>query len=296
MGTRLSACALLLAPLLSPAAASTSPSVDDGAPSREQAALSEEQALLRRQLLQLTTSMESIAQRFESEGRVHAARLLRDGLRHISERPRTTGLRTLEEVMQAAQQDLSRGQAVRALEDQQAVLTELERLLGILLDRPDVEDLERRLAELGELRRDLGDMAGLERQLRRDTQALREDARNPAQTNLEQALGQAAAEQRRLLSESEASGRRSGALELEALERALSQLERDQARDLALLGAWDPGDRTTLEAAAQPLAGARRSEAEAARLERAAAELRRAARDLRRAQEAPAAQAVARTL
>ena len=291
MGPRILACALLIAPLFTSSAVA-----DDQTPSREQAALSEEQALLRRQLLQLTTSMESIAVRFESEGRVHAARLLREGLQHVAQRSEGTRLRTLEEVMQAAQDDLSRGQAVRALEDQQAVLAELERLLGILLDRPDVDDIEQRLQELGELRRQLGDMAELERGLRQEAQALREAARTPEQRALEAQMRAAAAAQRQLLQETETAGRQSGALELEALERALSELARDQATDVAVLESWEPAAREALESAAAPLESARRSLTEAARLERAAAELERGAAELRRANAAPEAQAATRAL
>ena len=82
-----------------------------GASSRERAALAEEQALLQRQLARLRQSMELLAGRFEAEGRAHAAKLLRDGLAHISERVAEQDTKTLDELMSGAQTNLEAGQA-----------------------------------------------------------------------------------------------------------------------------------------------------------------------------------------
>ena len=106
---------------------------DEGGTSREQAALSEEQELLRRQLQRLEGSMESLAERFETEGRVHAAGLLRKGLSHVSEGDQTA-TSNLGELMESATSELRGGRVYQSLEQMDATVARLERLLSILLE------------------------------------------------------------------------------------------------------------------------------------------------------------------
>ena len=134
---------------------------DDGGTSREQAALSEEQELLRRQLQRLEGSMESLAERFEAEGRVHAAGLLRRGLSHVGERDQSESS-NLTELMESATSELRGGRVHQSLEQMEVTVARLERLLTILLDRPDVDELEERLEELQAFQRALGEMASEE--------------------------------------------------------------------------------------------------------------------------------------
>ena len=90
--------------------------------SREQAALSEEQELLHRQLQRLESSMESLAERFETEGRVRAAGLLRKGITHVGERGRE-GTETLPELMESASSELRGGRIYQSLEQMEATIT-----------------------------------------------------------------------------------------------------------------------------------------------------------------------------
>jgi hypothetical protein len=90
-----------------------SPVHQDGGTTREQAALAEEQELLRRQVRQLTQTMEALAGRFETEGRAHAAQLLRGALAHLTERNEEAGSLTLDELMGASGLDLTGGRAGR---------------------------------------------------------------------------------------------------------------------------------------------------------------------------------------
>ena len=145
---------LLLTPLLLFMGLSVAPltAQDDGGTSREQAALSEEQALLHRQLQRLESSMESLAERFETEGRVHAAGLLRKGISHVSERNQNAS-ENLSELMESATSELKDGRIHQSLEQMESTVARLERLLSILLDRPDVDELEERLEELKEFQR-----------------------------------------------------------------------------------------------------------------------------------------------
>ena len=154
---------LRLTPLLFIAGLATAPlaAQDEGGTSREQAALSEEQELLRRQLQRLEGSMESLAERFETEGRVHAAGLLRKGISHVGERDQTSSS-NLSELMESATSELRGGRVHQSLEQMETTVARLERLLSILLDRPDVEELEERLEELQEFQRALGEMASEE--------------------------------------------------------------------------------------------------------------------------------------
>src|SRR5258706_15893145 len=109
--------------------------------SRTQASLAEDQALLLRQMKRLRSTMELLAQRFEAEGRKHAAELLRQGLKHLDERRPEFGDKTLEELMGSSQQNISSGMSVQALETQQKVIEGLEKLYRILTDRMGLEDL-----------------------------------------------------------------------------------------------------------------------------------------------------------
>jgi len=269
--------ALLLGTLLSaPALAATAQS--GGAPqSREQAALVEEQDLLARKLARVVASMNRLAERFEAEGRVHAANLLRDGLRHISERHEGSDGLTLEERMTGSHEKLRTGQSMQSIETQQRIIGELEALISILMDRPDLEQLETEIEKLQRQRQELDALASAEEKLREETEALRQDASNEAQEALEAGIEQARQQQRELLAQNEKHGRQSGALDLERLEQALEALARDQGTDAAVLEDWDPTATGSLEEAAARLAQARRAAEQQERLQEAARALRGAA-------------------
>ena len=264
--------AVALAVTLAPASAQ-----DEGGPSREQAALSEEQSLLLRKLGRLRTSMEHLAERFEAEGRTHAAGLLRDGLSHVDERALAGEHRTLEELMTTSLDDIAGGQSVSAIRGQEEAIRSLERLLAILMDRPDLDQLERKLEELHELQAHLDQLANAEEKLQGDTETLRQDSSNDAQNRLTDGIELALASQRELLAENEERARETGTLRLEELDRELARLREDQQVDLAVLSAWEPDRLEGLEELAGELERARGEAARAERLEAAAEQLQRTA-------------------
>lgn len=245
---------------------------------REQAALAEDQALLQRQLSRLRATMEALAQRFDTEGRTHAAKLLRDGLKHIDERAAERGSKTLEELMTTAHSSLESGLSVQAIETQEAVVKGLERLYAILTDRQGLEDLEKSLADLKEIQKELAQLADREQALRQHTKELGEKAQSPEQIALEAGIQKAIEAQRELLSKTESQGRTSNQLEMEALQKALDELIQREATDRSVLEAWKPDEKRALEQAAPRLAQANEHAARAQRLSQAAAELRAASR------------------
>jgi hypothetical protein len=280
-GTRgLGACLGLLLCLSIPASARARQTpVEAGAPqTREQTALVEEQELLTRKLSRVVASMNRLADRFEAEGRVHAAKLLRDGLQHISQRHEGTDGLTLEERMTGSHEKLRSGQSMQSIETQQQIIGELEALISILMDRPDLDQLESEIERVQRQRRELQALASEETALREATEALREESSNDAQRELEAGLQQAQREQRELLAENERQSRNFGALDLERLEQELDALLQDQHTDAEVFGEWEPAATEPIEEALERLARARREETRRTRLQKAAETLRAAGR------------------
>lgn len=249
----------------------------DEGPSKEQAALIEEQELLARKLARLLASMEKLAERFEAEGRIHATKLLRDALEHARRRGEDGQTATLEELMSTAREELTAEQSMQSIETQTRVIADLERLLAILMDRPDIEELEGSLEELRRFQAKLSGLIDDEGRLQEQTEGLREQVATEAQRALEDRIEAALAKQRELLQRNETGARESGALDLEKLERDLAELVEDQHTDARVLESWDPAALPSLEALSPTLMGARRALAEAERLRRSAEALRGAA-------------------
>ncbi|HIG10566.1 MAG TPA: hypothetical protein EYG30_03040 [Planctomycetes bacterium] len=262
-------------PLSAPAGAQ-----DNSLTSREQASLVEEQELLTRKLARLRDSMEHLVRRFDAEGRVHAARLLRDGLTHLSAGTDLSET-NVEHMMSSSYEKLRAGQSMQAIVTQEEVIADLERLLAILMDRPDLDQLEESLAELKQLGAELCDLSAAEGELKRDTEALHEESKNESQRHLEASLDAALQKQRQLLAENEAQARQSGALDLEQLEAALVQLLEDQRVDSSVLESWQPLAVEKLSAPLGELARVRQVAARAERLADDAEALRGAAAEAR---------------
>jgi hypothetical protein len=252
-----------------------------GTSGRDQSALAEDQALLMRQLQRLRQTMEVLAQRFETEGRTHAAKLLRDGLAHLGARATDAGSKTLEELMTSAHQDLESGQHNQAFETQQAAIKSLERLYSILTDRQGLENLEKSLDDLKKIQAELKELADRESALRTDTQSLDQKAENAGQRELASGIQKAIEEQRQLLSRTETESRASGSLDLESLERALDELIQRQHTDQSVLESWNPAEKSALEEASPALDQASEHAARAQRLAEAATALRAAAKAAR---------------
>jgi hypothetical protein len=268
-------CAVALLAAVAQALPAPCPTQSGSAPqSREQAALIEEQELLARKLARIVASMDRLAERFGAEGRVHAAKLLRDGLQHISSRHEGSDGMTLEERMTNSHEKLGAGQSMQSIGTQQAIIGELEALISILMDRPDLDELESEIERLQRQRRQLAALASEENALRQETEALREAASNEAQEELEAGIEAARVQQRELLTENERHGRQSGALNLERLEQELEALRLDQATDTEVFQDWDPLAAGPLGEAEQFLEEARRDQSRHQRLSAAVEELR----------------------
>ncbi|MEX1026132.1 MAG: hypothetical protein WD226_13740, partial [Planctomycetota bacterium] len=265
--------------------------VDD----RELAGLIEEQSNLIRQLTRLRGTMEVLLDRIQAEGRTRTATLLGDALRRLDAREAEDTLDeelTLAERMERARTAMQEGRLVQSIERQSKLVGELEGLLDILLDRQSLERLEDELDRLRERRERVAELSSREAELRRRTKELRDRAANDAQRELERSLDELARQEGERLRASEAEARASGAFELEALERELSQVLADQRIDEDVLAGWQPArDEAWREAgaaaarAAERLAERRRETSTAAELEAAAeaiAEGRRGAAEVAR--------------
>ncbi|MBK8180721.1 MAG: hypothetical protein IPK67_17875 [Planctomycetes bacterium] len=269
------------------AAAATALSPQDGS---GLAGISEEQELLARQLDRLRRTMEALIPRLEKEGRPRALELVKAALAELDSRPEETKSRTLQELMESAKSGLASGQAVMSLEEQELIVRRLDRLLSILLDRTNVEGLERSLADLKELKQMLSEAAQRERELEAATRDLAKRSQSETAQSVSAKLNQLEAKQRELLGASEQSARQNRELDLAQLERALSELTERQERDRALLESFRPESALQLAPAVERLDEARAQGARAERLRAAAQEMREAARATRDARRDAAAE------
>ncbi|MGK0218175.1 MAG: hypothetical protein ACI9HE_001663 [Planctomycetota bacterium] len=267
--------------LSTPARAAASVQDDGAGITRAEAALAEEQALIARQLRRVREVMKSLADIREKEGRIHAAKLLRDALEELDRRDLQDGGTTLEELMDASRDDLRGGRSMAALEPQEQTLRRVVRLMNVLLDRKNLDDLDESLKSLKEIKAQLQALKDEERSIIEDTEELREDSKNDAQKDLESALESALQEQRKLLADAEKQARSSGLFDLEQLKNQLDALVSDQELGSKTFSAWSPKSTQELEVARPDLTQARASEAEAKRLRDAAETLREAAEEAR---------------
>ncbi len=256
--------ALLFLTAASPARLVAAP--QNGTTSREQAGLVEEQELLSRKLARIVGSMQRLADQYEAEGRVHGAALLREGLAHISKRSEEAGGLSLLEMMTGTRESLAAGQSMQSIKHQEELVKELNSLLSILMDRPDLEELESELQRLEKRRLALEGLASKEQELLQKTAALREESANDAQRELEKQIEKARVEQRAMLTANEELSRESSAVDLERLEQELADLLADQQRDAQVLQAWDPGQIEALEALSKQLQEAQLEQSRAERL------------------------------
>lgn len=250
-------------------------------------AISEEQELLARQLDRLRRTMEALIPRLEKEGRPRALELVKSALAELDRRGEETQSRTLQELMQSAHSGLASGQAVVSLEEQELIVRRLDRVLSILLDRNDIESLERQLAAIEDLKKQINDAARREAELENKTRDLARDAQSEAARSLDQKLESMLEAQRELTKTTEQQARARRELDLSELERALRELIERQERDAAVLASLRPESAEALSKPGESLRQAREQSARAERLRAAARELRDAAADTRAARATP---------
>ncbi len=258
------------------------PAAQDASENREIATLAEEQALLQRQIQRLRGTMELLLERIAAEGRTHTADLIQKALKELDERSAADELApmTVEERMDAARSALDQGRLAQSLEHQERLVAELERLLAILMDRENMQDLEDRLARLRAFDEALDALADEEGKLRGETEELRESSASEAARELERRLASLSDGQRKLLERTEELGRETGTAELEQISRELERLIEDQRTDAEVLAAYDPAELARLDALREALAEALREEVRAERLAAAGEEIRRAGNEL----------------
>ena len=241
----------------------SSPAVSqDG--SKELSALVREQARLERKVRELRAKVAAIAPRYEAEGRPGAAKLLRRAMEVLDERSEEAKGRTLEELANTSEEELSAGRLLAALEAQERVVSRVVRFLEILEDREGDIDPEKNLAELRELQSALESVRGQQEQVREETQALENESMSPAQRAVQETIQQALQRQRELLAENE---RRAAEAGNRGAEQLLDEPRRrgGAAGTRRVGGARDAADRAAMEAMRLDEQRTRRGEGAAAR-------------------------------
>ncbi len=191
--------------------------------------IAEQQGMLRRRVEGLRQKMEGLGRRLESEGRTHAAELLRRGVERLARETGPAGeSKTIDVRMAEIADSLSRELPGQVLDDQQRVVSDLEELLTILLDRQDLERLEKALAEYQEDVANLERLRAEESQLRKDTRELGERGASPEEREAAAALEELAREERAIESASRAL--RENLRSLEKVAGDLDALVRSQER------------------------------------------------------------------
>ncbi|MBM3977226.1 MAG: hypothetical protein FJ299_09580 [Planctomycetes bacterium] len=219
------------------------------APAGEPAAISNEQKLLEHQLQRLEKTMRNLRDRLATEGRPRALELLDQGLALLAERDAALGGLTLGELMSESTRRAAESELARALEHQEAVVSRLDALLALLLDRASLDKLEQRAADAAALARDLETLSNEQRELRDQAQQAAQQALGPQGQELAAELEELAREQRKLLEAGLARARADGSLEREQLQAALQALQRAQATDHQVLQSRDPARAAELDAA-----------------------------------------------
>ena len=247
------------------AASATSPSSStvsqDG--SKELSALVREQARLERKVRELRAKVAAIAPRYEAEGRPGAAKLLRRAMEVLDERSEEAKGRTLEELANTSEEELSAGRLLAALEAQERVVSRVVRFLQILEDREGEIDPEKNLAELRELQSALESVRGEQEQVREETQALETESMSPAQRAVQETIQQALQRQRELLAENERRAAEAGNRGAEQLLDELAALAEEQRERAESAARASAADRAAMEAMRPDVSSARRGEARA---------------------------------
>lgn len=204
-------------------------------------AIAEQQAMLRRRVEGLRLKMEGLGRRLDSEGRTHAAELLRRGVERLARETGPSGeTKTIETRMAEVADSLSRELPGQVLDDQQRVVSDLEELLTILLDRQDLERLEKALAEYQEDVANLERLRSEESQLRKETRELGERGASPEERDAAAALEELAREERAIESASRAL--RENFRSLEKVAGELDALVRAQERLLPAIQGGSKGE------------------------------------------------------
>ncbi len=239
-----------------------------------------DQAEILRKAERLRDVMTRLLSRYEQDGRVEQAKLLKSGLEHLQ----TSGV--LEDVA-GIRADLDAEAFARAMEKQTEVVNDLERLLSILLDRRSLENLEKEIATAERLAAEASRLLEQQQELRQESQQVAQRGASEQENAMAQRLRELAAKQRtQAQTNLRQAGPRLPFLE-DALARVRQLLERQAKLEKAIAqqaesGAADPRRERSfalgeLGEKARELIDERRREAEWQRAEALATELEKAA-------------------
>ena len=184
------------------------------APQPDPEALRRDQEAIIHKAERLRELMETLLVRYRTEGRAQHVKLLEQGLEHLSK----AGL--VEDV--ASIRDSLRDRAMtEALRQQGEAIADLERLLGILLDRRSVENLEKEIETTTRLAAQADRLLQRQEELMEQT---REQAAGEA-TEAEQAMLDRLAELARQQREESERNQRAAGIHAPFLEQALQQIK-----------------------------------------------------------------------
>ena len=241
-----------------------------------------DEAEILRKAERLREVMTRMLARYEQEGRVEQAKLLKTGLEHLQSS-------AVVEDVAGIRIDLDAEAFARAIEKQGEVVNDLERLLAILLDRRSLDNLEKEIATAERLAAEAARLLQKQQELRQDSQQVSQRGATEAENALAQRLRELATKQR---AEAQANLRQAGPrlpfLE-DALARVRQLLERQTKLESAAAqqtesGAADPRRERSfalgeLGERARELIDERRRQSEWQRAEELASELEKAAAD-----------------
>jgi len=173
-----------------------------------------DQSEILRKANRLQDLMTRLLKRYEKEGRNEQVELLRRGLKHLAD----TGI--LEETA-SVRNSLDTGKFADALRRQTEIVTDLEGLLDILLDRQSVENLQKEIEATENMLATASELLRRQEQLQQRTLKSGEGRVTPAEQEIADQLASLARRQRQEARENQ----RQAGLRLPTLEAALRRLK-----------------------------------------------------------------------
>lgn len=155
----------------------------------------DQQNLLKR-LQTFTEKLDRLGKRLDGEGQQHAARLLQRAYAHLLNEK-------LQETMEQVKRQLESEQLFEAQKTQKLALEQLQQSLIILLDRQDLARLEAELEQMKQALAKIADLRQDQTHLHQETRGAKDPARANEREALKQRLDQLAAEQAKLMQETQ---------------------------------------------------------------------------------------------
>ena len=209
---------------------------------REKRAITEEQSRQIQRIERLRQTMVNLKQRMEQQGRTRSAQLLQQSIEFL-------GKVQMEKTMAEVVRHLEEGRVLQGMEKEQVLLNEIEELLAILLDRKDLEELEKQLEKYQQLAAFLESLRKKETELRQDIEKLNEEAQTKGETEISKELENLINQQAELLRKTE-TAHQVGLPTLKQILKDLNHLIQNQEKSFAeieKLSKESPQDDATAE-------------------------------------------------